>query len=193
MAVPHKFFRAYSITAICFKMPPRASAHHLRLITAIIIMAVVVLIVIVGLAILFIWLVIKPKKLMYSIEEGSINFYNLTQGHLDSTFGLVVAAYNPNCRASVYYDSMEVMVSYGGLTVAFQVVQPFFQRHRNLTRLMVKPTARQVALPEKTARDMRLERTTGMVDVDVLVKGRIRLKVGVWKSWHYKLRVFALP
>ncbi|GAB4859698.1 hypothetical protein Ancab_011177 [Ancistrocladus abbreviatus] len=158
-----------------------------------IIMALLALIVIVGLVILVIWLVIKPKKLVYSIDEGSIKGYTLSNDHLDSTFNLVVRAYNPNHRVSVSYDRMEVAVSYGGQTVAYQEVAPFFQPHKNITRLRVDPTARYVALPAKTAQDLRLERTAGQVELDVRMKAKIRFKVGVWKSRHYKLKVLCSP
>ncbi|GAB4824816.1 hypothetical protein Ancab_007686 [Ancistrocladus abbreviatus] len=152
-------------------------------------LALLALIVVVGLVILIIWLTFKPKKLVYSIDQASIQGYNMSNDHLDSTFNLVVRAYNPSHRISVYYDTMEVAVSYGGQTVAYQEAPPFFQPHKNITRLRVHPTARSVALPEKTARDLRLERTSGQVGVDVRMKAWIRFKAGVLKSRHYKLKV----
>ncbi|GMH07306.1 hypothetical protein Nepgr_009146 [Nepenthes gracilis] len=151
------------------------------------------LIILLGLVILIVWLVLKPKKLEYSIDEASIDGYDLAKDHLNSTFNLVVRTYNPNRRASAYYDSLEVAVTYGNQTVAYQEVQQFVQRHRNVTRLRVSPTARYVALPEKTARDMSLERKTGQLQVSVRVKARITFKVGLWKYRHHKLRVFCSP
>lgn len=155
--------------------------------------ALLALIILIAIIILIIWLALRPKKLVYSIDEASITDFNLSNDHLDSTFNMLVRVYNRNKRVSVYHDSMEVAVSYGDQTVAYQEESPFFQHHKNVTRLRVNPTSRHVALPAKTARDLGTERKNGVVDVDVRMKARIRYKVGIFKSRHYKVRVFCSP
>ncbi|GAB4824817.1 hypothetical protein Ancab_007687 [Ancistrocladus abbreviatus] len=157
------------------------------------IIALLALIVVVGLVILIIWLTINPKNLMYSIDKGSIEGYNLSNDHFNSTFKFVINAYNPYSRFVVYYDKMGVAVSYGGQTVAYQELHPFFQPHKNITWLSVNPTARYVALSKETSRHLTLDRTAGQIKLDVHMKARIRLKVGVWKSRHYKLKVLCPP
>ncbi|KAK9665913.1 hypothetical protein RND81_14G145300 [Saponaria officinalis] len=152
-----------------------------------------VLILIIGLAILIAWLAIKPKKLQYSIDEGWIRDYNLSNGQLSSTFNFVIRTYNPNRKTSVYYNKMEVTVLYRGQTVAFDTIEPFFQPRRNVTRLMFQNTAHNVVLPPNIVRDLKVERTGGEVDLDVKIRAKLKFKVGVWKSRHYKLKALCSP
>ncbi|XP_074294128.1 uncharacterized protein At1g08160-like [Silene latifolia] len=151
------------------------------------------LIVIIGLAILITWLVIKPKTLQYSIDEGWIRDYNVTNNQLSSTFNFVLRAYNPNKKTSVYYDKMEVTVIYRGQTVAYNTIEPFFQPKNNVTRVTLQNTAHNVALPPKVVHDLKVERTGGEIDLDIKIKGKLRFKVGVWKSRHYKLKALCSP
>ncbi|KAL2937481.1 hypothetical protein RDABS01_020930 [Bienertia sinuspersici] len=151
------------------------------------------LIVIVGLAILITWLAIKPKKLQYSVDEGWIKDYNLTNSELTSTFNFVLRTYNPNHKTSVYYDKMEVTVYYRGQAVANDKVAPFYQPKQNVTRLMFQKATKNYNLPQGVVRDLKAERTGGEVDLDIKIKAKIRFKVGIWKSRHYKLKVLCSP
>lgn len=151
------------------------------------------LIVLVGLVVLITWLVIKPKKIQFSIDEGWIREYNLTNGKLNSTFNFVVRAYNANNKASIYYDPMKVTVSYRGQTVSSDTIEPFFQPHKNVTRFLLQNAARNVPLPDVVVHDLKVERTGGEVDLDIRLQGKIRFKVGAWKSRRYKLKVLCSP
>ncbi|XP_059625276.1 uncharacterized protein At1g08160-like [Cornus florida] len=173
---------------------PRASrpAHSklLRLI-AIVLLALVVL---VGVAVLTIWLVVKPRRLVYTIEDGSIHGYSLSKNnHLNATFKFVLRAYNPNSKVSIYYDKIEAKVYYDDENVAYNTVDPFFQPHRNVTRLEVKLAAEDVSLFRPVARDLELEKSSGGVELEVRFKARIRFKLGKWKSRHRTLRIYCAP
>lgn len=151
------------------------------------------LIVLVGIAVLITWLTIRPRRLVFTVEDGSIHNFNLTDNHLNATFDFAIRSYNPNSKVSIYYDKMEVSVNYDGQTIAFNMVDPFFQPHRNVTRLEVKLTAQYLALSKSTSRDLRLERSSGKIELNVLLKAKIRFKVGVWKSRHRTLRSMCSP
>ncbi|KAL5580150.1 hypothetical protein UlMin_012592 [Ulmus minor] len=151
------------------------------------------LIVLVGLAVLIFWLIVKPKRLVYSVEDGSIRNFNISNDHLDSYFEFTIRAYNPNKRVSIYYDSIESRVDYDDQTLAYNVVQPFHQPHKNVTRLDVKLRARSTALLNAVSKDLRLERSSGKIELSVVLKARIRFKVGAWKSTHRTLEVFCSP
>ncbi|XP_027351555.1 uncharacterized protein At1g08160-like [Abrus precatorius] len=157
-------------------------------------MIVLALIILVGIAVLIIWLVLKPKRLEYSVENAAIHNFNLTDtNHLYANFDLTIRSYNPNSKVSLYYDSMEVSVRYEDQTLATNAVQPFFQSHKNVTRLRVGLTAQTVALYDSAPKDLRVERSGGDVDFDVKVRARIRFKVGAWKSKHRVLNIFCSP
>lgn len=174
--------------------PPQQAARPrysrlLRLISIIIL----ALIVLLGLAVLIIWLAVKPKGLIYVVEDGSIHGFRLSNNHLNATFDFVMRAYNPNKKVSIYYDSMEVSVAYDDQNLASNGVQPFYQGHRNATRLDVKLVAQSLVLSGSVSKDLQLEKSSGKVELEVKVKARIRFKVGIWKSKHRTLRVFCLP
>ena len=172
--------------------PPSQPPRHSKILRYIAIV-LLVLIVLVGLAVLITWLIIKPKRFVYTIEEGSIKNYNLTKNHLNSTFEFALRSYNPNSKISIYYDSIEASVEYDDQTIAFEVVDPFFQPHRNVTRLDLKLTAQYVPLSGSNSKDIALERSSGEIEIAVMLKARIRYKVGMWKSKDRILIIWCSP
>lgn len=167
------------------QLPGARRPRLLRLIASVLL----TLIVLTGLTILIIWLVIKPKRLVYTVEESSIHGFNLANNHLNATFDFVLRTYNPNKRVSIYYDSMVASVVYDDQTIAFDVVDPFFQSHRNARRFPIQPVARSIPLSGNAAKDLRVEKSSGLVELDISMKAKIRFKVGVWKSRHHTLKV----
>ncbi|KAK8596198.1 hypothetical protein V6N13_000845 [Hibiscus sabdariffa] len=168
---------------------PQQPVRHFNLVRCVAICCLA-LIVLVGLAVLITWLAIRPKKLVYTLENGSLQNFNLNNNHhLNATFDFVLMAYNPNTRTSVYYDFMESAVSYKDQTLAFGTTDPFFQPHRDTTRVESRLTATNLALSPSTYKDLRREKSSGEVEVDVHFKSRIRFKVGIWKSKHRTLKI----
>ncbi|KAK7328002.1 hypothetical protein VNO77_22096 [Canavalia gladiata] len=173
---------------------PQAGKPNRSILLRYIAMIILFLIILVGIAVLIIWLVLKPKRLEYSVEDAAIHKFNLTDAnHLYANFDFTIRAYNPNSRVSLYYDSVEVAVRYEDQTLATNAVQPFFQSHKNVTRLHVGLTAQTVALYDSVPKDLRLERSSGDIELDVLLRARIRFKVGVWKSKHRIMTIFCSP
>ncbi|KAJ1434822.1 Late embryogenesis abundant protein [Sesbania bispinosa] len=112
--------------------------------------------------------------------------------HLYANFDFTIRAYNPNSKVSLYYDHVEVSVRYEDQTLATNAVQPFFQSHKNVTRLHARLTAQTVALYDSVPKDLKLEKSSGDIGLDVLIRAKIRFKVGVWKSKHRIMRFFVL-
>lgn len=155
----------------------------------IIAVVILTLIVLVGIAVLISWLIIRPKEITYSIEDGTINNFNLHNNHLNASFDFLIRAHNPNHRISIYYDSIDVSVLYDDQTLAFNTVEPFHQPRRNVTQVEAKIEARNVALSSGLAKDLRSEKSSRQLNLDVGIKARIRFKVGVLKMRHRTLRV----
>ncbi|PSR86542.1 Late embryogenesis abundant protein, LEA-14 protein [Actinidia chinensis var. chinensis] len=173
---------------------PQHPSHTHSMLVRTIAMVLLTLIIIVGLSVVIIWLAVRPKRLVYTMEEASIHGFNLAKNnHLNATFNFVIRAYNPNTKVSIYYDKVEAYVFYYGETVAFTTVNPFFQPRRNVTHLRLNLVARDSALEGAAARDLMLDKSLGAVELDVRVKAKIRFKVGVWKSGHRTLRIVCSP
>ncbi|KAK4789152.1 hypothetical protein SAY86_020471 [Trapa natans] len=150
-------------------------------------------IIILGLVVLIAWLVIRPKHVTFSVEDVYVHNYNLTHDHLDATFDLTLAINNRNRHVSFYYDFAELSVKYEDNTLAVDTIPPFHQGHRNVTRLYVKREAKGVALRQPVSRNLRLERTSGTVVLDVTVRSRVRYKVGAWKSRDRTVGIYCSP
>ncbi|KAH7542109.1 uncharacterized protein At1g08160 [Ziziphus jujuba] len=172
---------------------PAKPARHRTSFLRIIAMLLLTLIILAGIAVLIIWLVIRPKHLIYTVDEGSIHNFNLSKDHLDSTFDFVIRAYNPNSKVSIYYDKIDVQVDYDDQILAYNGVQPFFQPHRSMNRLDVQLKAQSVELFPSVVEDLKLERSSGAVELIVRIKARIRFKVGAWRSSHRTLKIFCSP
>lgn len=169
--------------------PPSPRHHLLRCIA----IALLTLIVLVGLAVLITWLIIKPKPFDYSVEDGSVHNFNLINNHLNATFDFVFRSHNPNRKISIYYDSIEVSVVYEDQTLAFNTIEPFYQPHRNVTRLGVTLVAQNVALSGHSSMDLWHEKASRKLGLEVHVKARIRFKVGSTKLKHRTLRLLCYP
>lgn len=172
------------------RRPQRPKHNFLRSI-AIFFLAVIVL---VGIAILTIWLVLKPKRLVFSVEDAQIHGFNIAKdNHLNATFDFVVRSYNPNTKVSIYYDKVESGVWYDDQILAYNVHDSFYQRHRNVTRLHIKFGAHSTALLGSVPSDLKLERSSGEIELSLRLKARIKFRVGDWKSGHRTLNIFCSP
>ncbi|KVH90744.1 uncharacterized protein At1g08160 [Cynara cardunculus var. scolymus] len=170
---------------------PAPSRFNLVRLIAIVLLTLIVL---VGLTILIIWLTIKPKKLVYSIDDAAVHNYVLSNSnHLNATYYFILRAYNPNKKVSIYYDKVDVVVLYDDETLSTGTIDPFYQPKRNATSFKLNLSSRDVSLPQQIARDMKVERSSGQIEMTVKLKARIRFKVGVWKSRHYGMRVTCAP
>ncbi|XP_043699794.1 uncharacterized protein At1g08160 [Telopea speciosissima] len=158
--------------------PPSPRSRQIKCIA----ISLLALIVLIGLTVLIVWLVIRPKRLEYTIEDGSVHGYDMKYNHINASFNFMLKAYNPNRKVSVYYDSMQVTLLYDDAPIAFDVVEPFFQPHRNVTLLELKPVAHTAPLLVSAAKDLNVERMSGEMELTIKVKARIHFKVGSWKS-----------
>ncbi|GER42681.1 late embryogenesis abundant protein [Striga asiatica] len=177
-------------------MPPTTSAprpaarpRHSPLIRPIL-GALLSLIVLVGLAVLIAWLVVQPRKLRYTIGKGSISGYNLTRNDLlNANFQFVLRANNPNRRISLYYDKIDATVLYQDRVLSTNDVHPFYQPRRSVTHLDLYLTPKDAAVHGSVAKGLRMERAAGQIQVDLKIRAKIRMKVGVFKI-HRKLKAF---
>ncbi|KAE9591795.1 putative Late embryogenesis abundant protein, LEA-14 [Lupinus albus] len=136
----------------------------------------------------------RPKHLDYSVESAAVQNFNLTDAnHLYANFDFTIRSYNPNSLVSIYYDKVEIYVLYEDQTLATNTIQSFFQSHKNVTRLQVRATAQTVALYGSVPKDIRVEKSSEDIELDLFLKAKIRFKVGRWKSKGRSMSVFCSP
>ncbi|KAJ6408672.1 hypothetical protein OIU85_014262 [Salix viminalis] len=173
--------------------PPPATPSPASKLVRIIAVVILALIVLVGLAVLITWLAVKPKQLVFRIDNASARDFSLKNDHLNATFAFLIKAHNPNGRISVYYGPAEVSAAYDGQTVAFNTLAPFRQPRRNVTWLAATLVARDVALPRDVSTDLAVQKKSGNIGLVVRMKARIRFKVGIFRLKHHTLRVSCSP
>ncbi|KAG7603135.1 putative Late embryogenesis abundant protein, LEA_2 subgroup [Arabidopsis thaliana] len=136
------------------------------------------------------WLETKPKKLRYTVENASVQNFNLTNdNHMSATFQFTIQSHNPNHRISVYYSSVEIFVKFKDQTLAFDTVEPFHQPRMNVKQIDETLIAENVAVSKSNGKDLRSQNSLGKIEFEVFVKARVRFKVGIWKSSHRTAKI----
>lgn len=148
------------------------------------------IIVLLGLVALIAWLALRPQKPKYYLESGSVSQFQISKvGLVNSRVSFKITTRNPNKRVAIYYDKIDAFLLYDGQEIAWSSIAPFFQGHKNTTSLHTALSGYFVPLDAGSSRDLKLEHSSGNVDVDLTLYARIRFKRGSFKSKHYTLRV----
>jgi len=156
--------------------------------------ALVALILLVLFIILVVWLVLRPHKPKFYLQDLSVLCLNVTppaSTYLFTTMQATVAARNPNDRVGVYYDQADAYAEYKGVAITVPTRLPVQYQGPNDASVW-SPFLRSldsVQLPPQLAVALAQDETAGYVLIDVRVDGWVRWKVGTWISGHYHLRV----
>lgn len=153
-------------------------------------LVILTLIFIAAVGFLITWLVTKPKKLRYTVENASVQNFHLTNdNHMSATFKFTIQSHNPNHRISVYYNSVEIFVKFKDQTLAFDTMEPFHQPRMNVKQIDDTLVAQNVSVSKSNGKDLRAQTSSGKIDFEVFVKARVRFKVGIWKTAHRTAKI----
>ncbi|XP_006400795.2 uncharacterized protein At1g08160 [Eutrema salsugineum] len=175
-------------------MPPityhAPALHRRRSLVCYVFLVILTLIFIVATGFLITWIVTKPKKLHYTLENASVEKFNLTDdNHVSGTFKFTIRSQNPNHRISVYYNSVEIFVKFKDQTLAFDTIEPFHQPRMNITQIDDTLVAQNVPVSKSNGKNLRAQTSLGKIDLEVYVKARVRFQVGIWKSSHRTVKI----
>ncbi|XP_077240057.1 NDR1/HIN1-like protein 1 [Tasmannia lanceolata] len=143
------------------------------------------------LIIFIIWLVLRPTKPRFSLQDASINQFNVTAPSLLTTsLQISINSRNPNDRIGIYYDKLDVYASYRNqqITVA-TVLPPTYQGHNDI--IIWSPFLNGVNVPVSPYLTVALneDQNLGSFLIKVKIDGRLRWKVGSWTSGRYHINV----
>ncbi|CAN8305914.1 unnamed protein product [Cochlearia groenlandica] len=160
-----------------------------------IIMALVLLGLLIGLAILITYLTLKPKRLVYTVEAASVQDFaiNNKDDHINAKFNYVIKSYNPEKHVTVRYHSMRISTAHHNQSVAHKEISPFQQGSKNETRIETKLVSHNVALSKFNAKDLRGEKSKGMIEMDVYVTARVSYKTWIFRSRKRTLKIVCTP
>ncbi|KAL6856980.1 hypothetical protein ACP4OV_018362 [Aristida adscensionis] len=153
--------------------------------------AVVAFALIALLVVLIVWLVLRPSKPRFYLNDVTVVCLNVSgSGYLAVTLQATVAARNPNERVGIYYDRADMFAEYRGARVTVPTALPAaYQGHLDASVWSPFLSAAGVPLPPYLAAALAQDETAGYLLVTVRVDGWIRWKAGAIITGPYHLRV----
>ncbi|XP_020591649.1 NDR1/HIN1-like protein 10 [Phalaenopsis equestris] len=167
---------------------PRPHSSFRRLIFSLFKLLISIIIILAVIAVI-IWLIFRPNKLKVYVENANLTQFNFTgnnnnNNNLLYNLNLNVSIRNPNKKIGIYYDYIESLAIYDGSRFGFQVLEPFYQGHKNTTVLNTVFGGTGILLGDAPATYAR-EKAEGFYNVDVKFYMRVRFKAGVIKTHRH--------
>ncbi|GMY25362.1 Protein YLS9 [Fagus crenata] len=152
---------------------------------------IISLVVIVGLAILIFWLIFRPNKVNFYVNEASLTQFNFTENNnLQYNLALNITVRNPNKKIGIYYDKIEARAYYEDQRFDTKLLTPFYQGHKTTSELNpVFQGQKVVLLGTDELSEFNTEKSAGVYNIDVKLYLRIRFKVGKLKTWKMKPKI----
>ncbi|KAH6773003.1 Late embryogenesis abundant hydroxyproline-rich glycoprotein family [Perilla frutescens var. hirtella] len=141
--------------------------------------------------ILLIWLILRPTKPHFVLQDATVFAFNLSGGNtLTTTVQVTLAARNPNDRIGIYYDRVDVYAAYHGQQITLPTLLPStYQGHKDSTVWSPFLYGNSVPVAPYLGVALTQDEIAGTVMVNIRVRGRIRWKVGTFISGGYHLYV----
>ncbi|KAJ6853757.1 NDR1/HIN1-like protein 1 [Iris pallida] len=152
---------------------------------------IVFLVIVVLLIVLIVFLVLRPHKPKFYLQDATVLSFNLSSPNLLSTYlQVTVSSKNPNNRVGVYYDRLDVYASYMNQQITLpSPIVPHYQGHNDVD--VWSPYLRGDAVPIAPflAAALSQDESDGYFFLWIKIDGKLRWKVGSWRSGHYHLFV----
>ncbi|XP_057483461.1 NDR1/HIN1-like protein 10 isoform X2 [Actinidia eriantha] len=149
--------------------------------------------IIAGTIVFIVWLVLRPRVPEFRVDSVSLSNFNLssTSSLLTGNWDVKFAVSNPNHKISLYYDHIAASVFYKDESLSETTVAPFDQGTRNQTTVTATFATAARYVDKKAADSILSDRTSrGIVDFNVRMVARVRLKAGSWQERRRFMRVY---
>ncbi|KAL8098142.1 NDR1/HIN1-like protein 12 [Apium graveolens] len=151
-----------------------------------------IFLVLVAVTALVLWLVFRPRKPKFSLVSAAVFDLNTTSPpFISTTMQFTIVAINPNQRVSVYYDRLSAFVSYKNQMITPQQTLPPLHQYKDST-VSLSPVLGGLAVPVslEVANGILIDMEGyGLVQFRLVVQGRVKWKVGPFKTSYYHLYV----
>ena len=153
--------------------------------------AVIAFIIIVLITIFLVWVILRPTKPRFILQDATVFAFNLSQPNLLTTnFQITFASRNPNSKIGIYYDRLHVYATYRNQQITLRTaIPPTYQGHKedNVWSPFVYGTAVPIAPYNSVA--LGDEQGHGLVQLMIRADGRVRWKVGTLITGKYHIHV----
>jgi len=149
------------------------------------------LIFIILLIIFLVWLILRPSKPHFILQDATVYALNVTQPSLLTvTLQITLSSRNPNERIGVYYERLDVYASYHNQQVTYATRIPTtYQGHKEGTVWSPFLYGNNVPVAPYLALSLLQDQNAGIVQMNIKVDGRVKWKVGTWISGKYRIWV----
>ncbi|GFQ06936.1 protein yls9 [Phtheirospermum japonicum] len=159
---------------------------HRRLLAGLISLVAAVL-----LTVLLVWLILRPTKPRFVLQDAAVYAFNLTPPNfLTANLQITLSSRNPNGRVGIYYDRVDVYAAYHSQQITLATRLPAsYQGHKDITVWSPFLYAAAVPVAPYLAAALEQDEAAGAVLVNIRVDGRVRWKVGTFISGEYHMYV----
>ncbi|OVA07128.1 Late embryogenesis abundant protein [Macleaya cordata] len=153
--------------------------------------AFLIFIIVVLFIILLVWLILRPTKPRFTLQDATVYQFNVSSPNfLSSNLQVTIASRNPNDKIGIYYDRLDVYASYRNQQITLPTaLPPTYQGHKDINVWSPFVYGNSIPIAPFLAVSLNQEQTAGMVLIYIKVDGRVRWKVGTWISGKYHIYV----
>ncbi|GAB4824628.1 hypothetical protein Ancab_007500 [Ancistrocladus abbreviatus] len=142
--------------------------------------------------ILLIWLILRPTKPQFILQDATVYAFNVSQqpNLLTTTLQVTISSRNPNDRIGVYYERLDVYASYRNQQITLPTALPgAYEGHKHVDVWSPFLYGNSVPVAPYLAMSLSQDQNAGLVLVNIKIDGRVKWKVGTWISGKYHLWV----
>ncbi|KAK7278731.1 hypothetical protein RJT34_23767 [Clitoria ternatea] len=153
--------------------------------------AIVVFLFLVLVTILLIWAILRPSKPTFILQDVTVYAFNATTANfLTSNFQVTLSSRNPNDHIGIYYDRLDIYVTYRSQQVTYRTdIPPSYQGHKEIDVWSPFVYGTNVPVAPFNFMGLSQDQSNGNVLVTIKIDGRVRWKVGTFISGRYHLYV----
>ncbi|XP_028752322.1 NDR1/HIN1-like protein 12 [Neltuma alba] len=144
-----------------------------------------------GLVILVLWLVYRPTKPHFDVVGAAVYGLNAKAPPLMTTsmqFTIIIT--NPNRRVAIYFDTLNVYVSYRNDPITTPMaLPPLYMEVHSSVSLSPMLGGSPVPVSPDVSNGLATDEAYGVVGVSVIMQGKLRWKTGGIKTGHYGIYV----
>ncbi|XP_009606939.1 NDR1/HIN1-like protein 12 [Nicotiana tomentosiformis] len=153
--------------------------------------AVIGFIILILFIILLIWLILRPTKPHFILQDATVYAFNVsTPSFLTTNIQITVASRNPNAKIGIYYDKLDVYATYRGQQITLPtLLPPTYQGHKDVAIWSPFVYGNSVPVAPYLGNALSQDQMVGTVLLNIKIDGRVRWKVGSFISGRYHLYV----
>ncbi|KAF5447433.1 hypothetical protein F2P56_032987 [Juglans regia] len=168
-----------------YPYPASSSRNFVRRFLA----AMILVFFLVGVAILVLWLVLRPRLPDFRVDSLSLSNFSSASSSLTGNWNVRFSVYNPNKKLSISYEEVLSSLFYKKEFISNTRMPPFKLGKRNQTVLDVSFSAADTYVDRWVVNDINGDRARGTVSFNVLVKAWVQFRAGAWRPRNRSIRV----